>query len=456
MSILLQNVSFRYQQEEVLKGIELKFERNKIYGFVGLNGAGKSTLMKLIAGKLKAEKGSVIFSGKETIGYVPQEVDEGLVQYLSVIENLVVASQKKSNKLFFNKKRSIESVVNQIKEWGINLQYEKLVKECSIYEKQMILIVKALLEDASFLLFDEPTSSLGNEEKKAFFSLLSRLKEKGKAIILILHHLEELLEVSDEVIVLRNGSVTFKADSKEISMDELYENMVNIDSVFEKTSKPQKEVAFEFQTIKLREKTKPFNLKIHEGEVVVIYGANGNGKSSLARTLWGIGNPYSIKTQKETQRITSPLQAKKAGLAFVPEERRKEGLFLDFSIKDHLSLFNSGLKKNLQEIKLANEWIEQFQITPKDSGKEVKWLSGGNQQKVSIAKWNSKETRCFLLDEPLKGVDLYAKQSIFRFLNEFCCNGGCVFYFTNDLEEARLIGDRIYQIEHGVLMEGTK
>jgi simple sugar transport system ATP-binding protein len=320
----------------------------------------------------------------------------------------------------------------------------------------MILIVKALLEDASFLLFDEPTSSLGNEEKKAFLSLVRKLKQKGKTIILILHHLEELLEVSDEVIVLRNGNVTFKVDSKEISADELYENMANIESLFEKTSKPQKEVAFEFQSLTLRKKTKPFDLKIHKGEVVVIYGANGNGKSSLARTLWGIRNPYSLKTQKETQRITSPLQAKKAGLAFVPEERRKEGLFLDFSIKDHLSLFNKGWKKKFQETKLANEWIEQFQITPKVPGKDVKWLSGGNQQKVSIAKWNSKETRCFLFDEPLKGVDLFAKHSIFRFLNEFCCNGGCVFYFTNDLEEARLIGDRIFLIEHGVLMEGTK
>jgi simple sugar transport system ATP-binding protein len=456
MSIVLQNVSFRYQQEEVLRDIEIQFESNKIYGFVGLNGAGKSTLMKLIAARLKPNKGNVVIRSGETIGYVPQEVDEGLVQYLTVIENLVVATQNKSKKIFFSKKKSIQSVMNQINEWGIELPFEKFVKDCSIYEKQLILIVKALLDDASYLLFDEPTSSLGNTEKKAFLSLLNKLRTKGKTIILILHHLDEILEVSDEVIVLRNGNITLKAKAKEISSGELYEYMVNVNSVFEKTSTPQKEIAFEFQGLTVREKNKPFDLKIHKGEVVVIYGANGNGKSSLARTMWGISNPYHLKNQKESQRLTSPLKAKKAGLAYVPEERRKEGLFLGFSIKDHVSLFNRGWKKNHQEINHANEWIEQFQITPKDSLKEVRWLSGGNQQKVSIAKWNSKETKCFLLDEPLKGVDLYAKQSIFRFLNEFCCNGGSVFYFTNDLEEARLIGDRMIQIEHGVLLEGTK
>lgn len=454
MTIKLENVSFSYGNSEVLKEINLSVTSGQIVGFAGLNGAGKSTLLKVIAKRLQPTNGTIHFQENNSIAYVPQEVDEGLVQELTVIENLLIENLRKEKKLLFSKRKSIEFAKQKLIYWNISLPFEKRVRDCSIYEKQMILIAKALLNDSSYFLFDEPTSSLGKTEKELFFSLLSHLKQLGKGIVIILHSIEELLNYTDQISILKYGEIVDQGNSSSFSKNEMIEKMTSDSFSFTKSTKASNETAFQFLHINLVDSIPSINLEIKKSEVVVIYGANGNKKSSLAKTLWGAKKKYEIVKGDKKFRISSPSQAHSLGLAFVPEERRQEGLFLEHSIRENISFHAKGWINKVLEQKKANELIQTLSIYPKDTEKEILHLSGGNQQKVSIAKWISPNTKCLILDEPLKGVDYYAKQHIFQFIDDFCSSGGCVIYFTNDLEEANVIGDRIYTIEQGEILEG--
>lgn len=456
MTIQLENVSFSYGETEVLKEINLNVESGKVVGFAGLNGAGKSTLVKLLAKRHVPSGGTIIFNELSSVAYVPQEVDEGLVQGLTVIENLMIAIHRENKNVFFSKKKSIEYASQRLSSWNISLPYLKTVSDCSIYEKQLILIAKALLNDASLFLFDEPTSSLGKREKEQFFSFLKMLKQQGKAIVVILHSIEELLSYCDEVVILKNGEIVQVSQSSFLTKEMIVEKMSSSTFLFYKKRKLLDELAFKFHHIQLIDTKPSINIEIHKGEVIVIYGANGNKKSTLAKTLWGDKKTYDLILDHKTISITSPINANKHGIAFVPEDRRKEGIFLHHSIRENVSIHEHGwIQKNLEVVK-TNSFIQALSIFPKDTEKEVIHLSGGNQQKVSIAKWITPNTRCLILDEPLKGVDIYAKQHIFQFIDDFCSNGGCVFYFTNDIEEANVIGDKHFTIVQGELLEGIK
>lgn len=456
MTIQLENVSFSYGDTEVLREIHLNVESGKVVGFAGLNGAGKSTLLKILAKRLRPTNGTITFTEKNSIAYVPQEVDEGLVQGLTVIENVMLAILRENKNILFSKKKSIELAKQKLSNWNISLPFLKKVSDCSIYEKQLILIAKALLNDASVFLFDEPTSSLGKNEKEQFFSFVDVLKKQGKSIVVILHSIEEILAYCDEVVILKNGEIVQQNQSVNITKEQIVEYMSSATFSFNKKRKLSSELAFQFHNVKLVDSKPSINMEIHKGEVIVVYGANGNKKSSLAKTLWGDRKKYDLILKKKTISIQSPISAYKHGIAFVPEDRRKEGIFLHHSIRENVSIHENGwIKRNLEVVK-TNSFIQSLSIYPKDSEKEVIHLSGGNQQKVSIAKWITPNTQCLILDEPLKGVDIYAKQHIFQFIDDFCSSGGCVFYFTNDIEEANVIGDKHFTIVQGELLEGIK
>jgi len=456
MTIQLENVSFSYGDTEVLREINLNVESGKVVGFAGLNGAGKSTLLKLLAKRHLPTSGMITFNEIGTVAYVPQEVDEGLVQGLTVIENLMLAIHREKKHVFFSKKKSIEFATQKLSSWNLSLPFLKTVSDCSIYEKQLILIAKALLNDASLFLFDEPTSSLGKSEKEQFFSFLKVLKKQGKSIVVILHSIEEILSHCDEVVILKNGEINQQSQSTFLTKEVIVEKMSSSTFSFNKKRTLQDELAYKFHNINLVDSKPSINIEIKKGEVIVIYGANGNKKSTLAKTLWGDKTSYDLIKENKTVSINSPISAKKQGIAFVPEDRRKEGIFLHHTIRENVSIHEQGwIKKNL-EVAKTNSFIQSLSIFPKDTEKEVIHLSGGNQQKVSIAKWITPNTRCLILDEPLKGVDIYAKQHIFQFIDDFCSNGGCVFYFTNDIEEANVIGDKHFTIVQGELLEGIK
>ncbi|WP_088071834.1 ATP-binding cassette domain-containing protein [Gottfriedia luciferensis] len=456
MTIQLENVFFSYGESEVLKDINFTIKPGNVYGLAGLNGAGKSTLMKILAKRIHPTTGKLTESDSSSIAYVPQEVDEGLVQGLSVIENLMIAINREKKKFLFSKKKSVESVQNKLAKWNLNLPYFKQVSDCSIYEKQFILIAKALLNDATYILFDEPTSSLGHAEKQQFFAFLNDLKKKGKGIVVILHSIDELIKNTDEIIILRSGEVVYHAQSFNLSTEVIIEKMSSVKFSFEKSVKESNELAFEFRNIHLSDSKPSINIKINKNQIIVIYGANGNKKTSLAKTLWGDRKQYELRIGNNSYNIKSPIQANKLGIAFVPEDRRKEGLFLNHTIRENISFNERGWINKKLEIEKSQSLIHTLSIYPKDTEKEIVHLSGGNQQKVSLAKWISPNLRCLILDEPLKGVDIYAKQHIFQYIDEFCSNGGSVIYFTNDIEEAKIIGDKIYTIVHGELLEGIQ
>lgn len=225
---------------------------------------------------------------------------------------------------------------------------------------------------------------------------MKELKKEGKGIVVILHSLKELLNYTDEVIVLRNGEVVQHKKSVDLTEEIILNQMASINFSFKKTSRIKDETAFKFQNIKLDDSKPSIKIEIKKGEVIVIYGANGNKKTTLAKTIWGDRKKYELKKQNQSYIIHSPIQESKLGIAFVPEDRRKEGVFLRGSIRANISIHENGwIKKNL-EVARANQLINVLSIFPHDSEKEVHHLSGGNQQKVSIAKWITPETQSSL------------------------------------------------------------
>jgi simple sugar transport system ATP-binding protein len=260
MTIKLESVFFSYGESEVLKDINFSVKSGKIDGLAGLNGAGKSTLMKILANRIQPTNGKCKVSENSTIAYVPQEVDEGLVQGLTVIENLIIALNREIKKFFFSKKKSVEFVQNRLSKWNLNLPYYKQVSDCTIYEKQFILIAKALLNDASYFLFDEPTSSLGNTEKEQFFSFLHNLKKMGKGIVVILHSIDELIKFTDELTILRSGEIVYQGSSSTLSVEEIIGQMSSGKFSFKKTIKERNETAFKFRNIRLSETKASINI----------------------------------------------------------------------------------------------------------------------------------------------------------------------------------------------------
>ncbi|WP_237690861.1 sugar ABC transporter ATP-binding protein [Paenibacillus caui] len=452
----------------VLHNVSFTVRKGEVHALLGMNGAGKSTLLHIAAGVFSPKEGNVVIDGKPVVFKSPadaaahgvvfltQEVDRGLVPQLSVHENLTVALLKKEKAVLFPKKANRLRARQLLAEYGLELDVDKPVRLLSLYEKQMLSLIRAVTNEAKYLLLDEPTASFDPREAERFYATVRKLREQGIGIVFVSHKLHEVMALSDRITVLRGGSAVLEEEASKVTLENIVEKMTNGESAVirkERKDKAFDEVQFAVNGLRLHRDAKPVSLRIGKGEIVTVFGLLGSGKTSLAETLFGLRRPYQAQVKGTTRRIGSSLQAVKAGLAFIPEERGRQGIWKKEDIRTHLALSFQGWISKRKETDYSRNLISSFAIRPESPEYKVGRLSGGNQQKVAIAKWFAQGRELALFDEPMKGIDVAAKETIFQMIESLAEQGTSVLYLTAEPDEALRISDRIVILSGGEIVE---
>ena len=472
------DVSIDFAGVRALDHVDFSIETGEIRALVGANGAGKSTLMKVVAGAYPQYEGEVLINGevidiknpiiakKHGIQIVYQEVDSVLYPPLSVAENIMQNDMVMGNNgIFINWKKINEEGRKALDRLHITreqINERTLIQDLTLAQKQLVLIAKAIRSKCKFLILDEPTAPLSNKETKELFDIIDYLhKTEDIAIIFISHRLNEIIEVCDKYTVLRNGKIV---DTKPVSKDTTTKSIVEMmlgrsfEESFPKEICDIGDVVFETKNLSGADgMVDDVSIEVRKGEIVGIAGLVGAGKSELCKTIFGAlkktgGNVYL--NNKELN-INIPSDAVENGVALVPEERRKEGVLVNETVSFNLSA--AGLSKfckfgfvNKDKVeKNANKFIEKLGIVTPNTKKLVKHLSGGNQQKVAVGKWLAVDSDVYIFDEPTKGVDVAAKQDIFKLINQIAKDGNAVIYATCENSELLSITDRIYVMYSG-------
>ncbi len=462
----------------VLKNVSFEVKPGEVHTLIGENGAGKSTLIKILCGVYSRNEGIIKLDGevieplnphhgKELgISVVYQELS--LVNDLSVAENIFLHKLGTGN-VWMNWKQMVKEAKEIIDSLGFDINPMAKVADLSIIKKQIVEIAKALSEDVKVLVLDEPTTVLGPKSVEKLFKTIHKLKERGVSIIYISHHMEEIFEISDSVTVLKDGEVTGSMPVSETSTDEVVKLMIGREL---KDFYPTRDVKIGDKPILEVEglnskckKIKDVSFKLYPGEVLGVSGLGGSGRTETARLIFGADKKESgiIRLNGKEVENRNPVKSIANSIGFVPEDRKETGVFLDLSIKDNISLTNFDLVSDkldfIQDKKEKNNalrLIKKLSIKTPDENAKVMNLSGGNQQKVALAKWLSIDAQVIIIDEPTRGVDVGAKVEIYNLINELAAKGVGVLVISSDMPEIIGISDRILVVHNGTIQGELK
>lgn len=470
------NVSIEFPGVKALSNIDFEISTGKIHAVLGANGAGKSTLMKVLSGANPTYTGEVYLNGevKEVrnpaaakdlgIQIVYQEVDTALVPSLSVAENVMLNDMvcNMGRKQFVRWNYMRKEAAKVLKKLNLDIDVNELTGNLSLAEKQMVLIARAVQSKCNFLILDEPTAPLSDNETKELFSLVENLiATENMAIIFISHRLNEVLQICESYTVMRNGEIVdFSMITEKTTTKEIVEKMLGrtFEEGFQMNPVEIGEKMFEVEHLtEVDKKVNDVSIHVNKGEVVGIAGLVGAGKSELCKTIFGAMKKSSGKIilNGEEIKIKNPSNAVAHNIALVPEERRKEGVLVDETVDFNLSAANLGdyctfsfiNKKKTREN--AKSYVGSLGIKTPSIQQKVAFLSGGNQQKVVVGKWLAAECHVYIFDEPTKGVDVGAKQDIFKLINEIVEKGNCVIYASCENSEILSITNRAYVMFDG-------
>lgn len=466
---------------EALKGVDIKIFEKEIVGLLGENGAGKSTLCKILSGLYKPDTGSILLKDKEIflnspydalkngIGMVYQHFN--LVENHTVIENIIIGdkrSQSHFGLIDFNKARNKAYQISE--KFGLGLSrdfFDLYVSQLSVGEKQKVEIIKTLYRDVKILILDEPTAVLTPQETIKLFETLKNFVINGISIIFVSHKLNEIKDITDRVIILRKGLKVGEANTNEIADKEISRLMFGTELVysFEKNETKEKNVIYELKNIYIKNDINQFaikniNLHINEGEIVGIAGISGNGQKELTEALAGVRKVNKGQIIFNNKDITNlpPWKLIKFNIARIPEDRMELGIILDFNIAENIILENHSnftkiflmLWKSIYEY--VKGIIEKFNIIPKNPKIITRFMSGGNIQKVLLAKTLSKKTRIIIASSPTRGLDLLTTNYIHKKFIEERSKGCGVLIISEDLDELLAITDRLYIIYKGEIV----
>lgn len=473
--VSMQHVSKSFPGVKALDDVQLTLRKGEVMALLGENGAGKSTLVKILSGVYKRDEGSLTILGNEVdkdfntkkaveagVAIIHQELN--MCQHLTVAENiflgreLVVGGRLNNREM---KKRAKQ----QLGELGIdNLDPDTTMSELPVGRQQMVEISKALMLNANILVMDEPSSSLSNAEVEELFRIINRLKSEGKAIVYISHRLQELKHIVDRVTIMRDGKFITDGKFEDFSMDQLIANMVGreITNQFPRDVVPRGKKVFEVKNLNAGRMVQNISFEAYAGEVVGLAGLVGAGRTETSRAIFGVDQKESgqIFVDGKEVSIKRPVDAINAGIVLVPEDRKRDGLCTLLSIGDNIALPNldtickGGFLGKINK-KVENEMIEKGKalLTIKMSGPEVDagTLSGGNQQKVVVAKWLAQDARVVIFDEPTRGIDVAAKVEIYQIINQLKKQGVAVIIISSEMPEVMGISDRILVMCEGRL-----
>ncbi len=465
----LKNITKVYPGVVALDRVSMSFLPGEIHSIMGENGAGKSTMIKIIAGAIPATEGSVVIGGTEYkkltpalakengIGVIYQEFN--LVPSLSIAENIFLGD-KTGNTVMPDFKYMHRRAGEILESFGMHIDTHVMVGELTTAQQQLVEIAKAVSKNCKVLIMDEPSASIAMAEVENMFGIVRRLKAEGVTIIYISHRMDEVFEISDRVSVLRDGKYVDTKRIDEVSRQDLINMMVGREL---KESFPKRDVKIGEPVLEVRDLCGNgdfhLNFTLHKGEILGVGGLVGAGRTEMAKMIYGDVKPDSgkiiVKGKEYHFRDTS--EAIDAGIGLIPEDRKKEGAFLGYSIQWNipsmsLKRISKGTVIDKKEAnRLANMYVERLQIKTPSVLQEVKNLSGGNQQKVVVAKVLAAQTDILIFDEPTRGIDVGAKQEIYKLMNELVEQGMSILMISSEMEELLGMSDRIVVLHEGKL-----
>lgn len=473
-AIEMVDISKKFGATYALKNITLQVEKGTCHALVGENGAGKSTMMKILAGVLKRDTGKIFIGGEKTeiksravsqklgIAFVPQELN--FISCFTVAENIFLGEEQKGKTNLIDFKKLYREADELLKKLKIELPLKAKAGDLNVSQQQMMIIARILSHDAKIIIMDEPTARLGHGEIKHLLEYIKYLKSIGKTIIFISHHLDEVFDVCDGVTVLRDGETITTKKISEVSSAELIRLMVNRDvdeTLLPETGHRIGDVVLEVKNLSKKGVLSDVSFNVREGEILGFYGLVGAGRSEAIRAMLGIDRCDSIETylKGEPVRFKNNRQAMKHGVVLVPEERRKQGLVLSLPIGQNVTMGQmskyevAGLINKKKEQQAIDDAIEKIGVVCSSSKQAVGELSGGNQQKVVIAKYINSDVSVFILDEPTRGVDIGAKKQIYDIIENLASKGIAVIVISSEIPELQLISDRVCIMKEGRIVK---
>jgi ribose transport system ATP-binding protein len=463
----MRGITKRFPGVTALDGVDFELERGEVHVVLGENGAGKSTLIKMLSGAYRPDEGEILLDGESveipsataaqalSISTIYQEFN--LVPQLTVAENIFLGRQP--HRLGLVDRRKMREVARKLLERiKVRVDPDALVSSLGVAQRQMVEIAKALSLDARILIMDEPTASLSGREAERLFEIVRGLKGEGVGVIFISHHLEEVTEIGDRVSVLRDGKMVGRVPA-DTDNSELVRMMVgrSIEDQFPRRRPEVGEVLLEVENLSREGILEDVSFRVRAGEVVGIAGIVGAGRTELARAIFGADPPDSgeVRVRGERMRPGDPREAKRRGIGFVTEDRQGQGIVPPLSVAENLGLASlerytrGGLVNRREQRSGAEKMIEDLNIRTPGLDQEVRYLSGGNQQKVVIGRWLLAHSRVMIMDEPTRGIDVGARVEIYELINELTQNGAGILMISSDLPEVLGMSDRILVMSGG-------
>lgn len=462
-------LSKEFNGNVVLKDVSIRCEKGKAIALVGENGAGKSTLMNIISGGLTPSSGSVEIGGKEVKFTSPQQAKEkgiafvhqelSLMEEMTVGENIMLGREPRKNG-FLDQKALHEQAARVLLDIGYDIDVKRMVCDLAPSDRQITEIAKAWAGAPSVIIFDEPTSSLNKAESKKLFEFIGRIKKQGVSVVLISHRMDDIFETCDTAFVLKDGEFVFSAPVSETDENELISKMVGREfkNVYPTRNETRSaDIRVRLTNACVGKMVKNVNMEVPAGSIVGVGGLEGQGQRELSRALFGIA-PFTAGTYEidgKAVKINSPKAAVKNKIAFVPDDRKAEGLVLPLSVEENIlslvlnKVSTGGFVRKKAAEREVLDGIKQLKIKVASPKQAVKYLSGGNQQKIVFSKWIKTNPRILYLHEPTRGVDVQSKLEIYELIRALTKTGVSVVVFTSDILELIGLSDEIYVMYEG-------
>lgn len=469
--LVAENITKRFAGVTALDGVCLEFPGGQVTAVIGENGAGKSTLMKILSGVYPDYEGQIWYKGQPVrfasirdaqqcgIGIIHQELN--LIPYLSITENIFLGRELTNALGLLDRKAMRQRTQELLTKLRLREDPDTLVGDLKVGQQQVVEIAKALLVESEVIIMDEPTSAISESEVAVLFDLIRDLRREGKAIVYISHKLDELFTIADRYVVLRDGHSIEAGPMLGMTHDALIRKMVgrDITIVRQRSARPATEPVVTVQDVCLTHPTRPqekllknVSLSVGRGEIVGIFGLMGAGRTELLETLFGLRHGRAsgrVWVEGKETFFTAPIGAIKAGLALVPEDRKRDGLVLSLDVQTNISLADlgniekTGLLNRVKEGLLARKYIDDLRIKTPSAKQEARNLSGGNQQKIVLGKWLATNPRLLMLDEPTRGIDINAKNEIYKLMLQLSEEGMGILVASSELPEIMAVSDRI-------------
>ena len=468
----MEHISKSFPGVKALSNVTIDLQYGEVLALVGENGAGKSTLMKILTGIYPKDEGMITLQGKEIIVQTPKQAQElgisiihqelNLMKDLTVAENIFIGREPKGTmNLLVNDKQLNKQTAELFNKLNLDLDPKTKVRHLTVAKQQMVEIAKALSFNSKILIMDEPTTALTETEIDTLFDIINSIREKGVGIIYISHRMDELKRISNRITVMRDGTYVDTLETSETEMSKVIQLMVGRHVYIE--SKPniasgEKETVLKVRNISTKNLLKDVSFELKKGEILGFAGLMGAGRTEVARVLFGAdpSTKGTINLHGKEVKIKSPADAVKQGIGYLSEDRKQYGLLINMDVKSNIALATikdyqtkSYFVSDSKIKKTATKYVDSLKIKTPSVDQEIRLLSGGNQQKVVIAKWLQRDCDILIFDEPTRGIDVGAKGEIYKLLDELAASGKSIIMISSELPEVLRMSHRIVVMSEG-------